>query len=190
MEVYSLALGANAGATVAAGSRHWGPTPSTRIPIFYTTLFDACAILKTVTPVENRATATGAVERRDARSTTSTVTYTATSYMTTGVVDCPVSSQSTSIYTTVTTFLSTSMPLIQNSVTSAVSFGTNVKAMASLDGTPVSYIPPPPTSSNGDGAKTGSLGDDNPGGHHRKIVIGLCVGLLMPIMIAIIAGAV
>ena len=192
VEAYSLALGANAGATVSVGLHHWGPAPSTRIPIFYTTLTDACAISKTATTVGTTATAIGAVERRDASSTTSTVTYTATSCMTTGLVDCPASLQSTSMYSTVTSVLKSeaaSTPSTQVTVTRTVAFGTNAKAMTSSDGTPVSYIPPPAsTSSHGHGID--SSGDDNKGGHHRKVVIGICVGLVMPILIAIIAGAV
>ncbi|TVY40164.1 hypothetical protein LSUB1_G002141 [Lachnellula subtilissima] len=192
VEAYSLALGANAGATVSAGLHHWGPAPNTRIPIFYTTLADACAVSKPATAAVTTATAIGAVDRRDASSTTSTVTYTATSCMTTGLVDCPASLQSTSTYSTVTSALkykAASTSSTQATVTGTVAFGTNAKAMTSSDGTPVSYIPPP-TSTSRDGDGNDSSGDDNKAGHHRKVVIGICVGLVMPILVAIIAGAV
>ncbi|TVY37110.1 hypothetical protein LOCC1_G006213 [Lachnellula occidentalis] len=194
VEAYSLALGANTGATVSAGLHHWGPSPSTRIPIFYTTLDDGCAASKPATMAETSATATGNAKREDASSTTSTVTYTATSCMATGVVDCPASSQSTYTYTSLTEVLSTDVPLFhkadstlstQTTVTSTVAFGENVKAMTSSAGAPVSYVSPT-ASSSGHGDGSGSSKSN----HHRNVVIGLCVSLLMPILIAILAGAV
>ncbi|KAK0107895.1 hypothetical protein ONS96_003682 [Cadophora gregata f. sp. sojae] len=49
IEEYTMALGANAGARLECGDYAWGPEIESQIPIFYTTLTDACAIKRTST---------------------------------------------------------------------------------------------------------------------------------------------
>jgi hypothetical protein len=183
VEAYSMAVGANAGATVAVDSHTWGPTPNTQVPIWYTTLYDACAVTKTATAAASVVTASGAVKARTVHVGTttaeSTITYTGIGCLSTGLVNCPASLQTTLKGSTVTT-----PGTIQNTVATTVPFGTNVKELVPSVGTPVSYIPPPPSSTG-----IGLSGDKKPGGSHKRIVIGVCVGLVMPILIAIIAGA-
>jgi hypothetical protein len=191
-EVYSMAIGAQAGATLAILDHTWGPTPNTSTAFFYTTLASVCAV--SATPTTAAVTAR-AVEVSSLTTTTlsTEITYTGTACGSIGLLNCPLSLQMTS-KNTVTSTLVTSVPsgstatfpiTTQSSVASTIAFGTNVKNLVSSSGTPTSYIPAStPTS--------GIIGviDAKTGGVSNKLIIGLSVGIGVPVLLAIIAGCV
>lgn len=188
-----MAIGATAGASVAIDTHTWGPTPNTSIPIFYTTFIDACAVSTTTTlsaPVTARAVQTGLTTT----TITSKITYTGTACLIPGLLHCPVANQTTS-KNTVTSTLVTSVPsgvkatfpaTIQTSIASTIAFGKNMKQMSAAEsGTPTSFVPPTGSSTNGISGFT----TKETGGVSNRIIIGVSVGLGLPVLIAIIACA-
>ncbi|KAF8858413.1 hypothetical protein BDZ45DRAFT_674010 [Acephala macrosclerotiorum] len=191
-EVYSMAIGAQAGATLAILDHTWGPTPNTSTVLFYTTLASSCLANTTST---SAALTARAVEATGLTTTTliNSTTYTGTGCLSTGLLNCPVSLQTTSKYTATSTLV-TSVPsgstatwpaTTQNSVASTIAFGTNVKNLESTSGTPTSFVPTTtPTS-----GITGVI-DGETGGVSNKIIIGVSVGVGVPVLLAIIAGSI
>ncbi len=204
VEEYSMLLGANAGATLALGGQTWGPTPNTQVPIWYTTLLDVCAVKGTATAAASvTATAVTILARDDLTTTTTSteVTYTATVCLSTGMLNCPASLQSTS-KNTVTKTLVTAVPsgsvatfaATTQSTVSPISFGTNIQQISSTSGSPVSYVPTSSTSSSS-GVSTPTSGiagviQGETGGVNNKVIIGVSVGIGLPVLLAIIAGCV
>lgn len=196
---YTLAVGAGAGATVAFLNKTWGPQPATTIPVFYTTLLDACAVQGTplISPTLTLA------GRQDLKSTTTTteVTYTGVSCISTGLVICPVSLQKIVVTRTELT-LSTAVPsgeevtwgaMSINTVASPVSFGTGVKELGGISGVPTSYVPPVPSETRetgGFGPESGFGGGGGISGWstHDKIALGVGVGVGVPVLVGLIAG--
>jgi hypothetical protein len=198
IEEYSILLGANVGATLAIDGQAWGPTPNTQVPIFYTTLADACAVSGNTTAAASAA-ATAATLNARADLTTTTlstkITYTATMCQSTGLVNCPVSLQTTT-KNSVTKTLVTSVPsgsdatfpaTTQASVLSTIAFGTRKQELASTSGSPVSYVPPASTTSSGPSGIS-SVIKGKTGRVSNKIIIGVSVGVGVPVFIAIVAG--
>jgi hypothetical protein len=122
-------------------------------------------------------------------STEVTYTYTATQCLSTGLINCPVSLQSTS-RNTVTKTLVTVVPsgseatfvtATPGTSVSAIAFGKNIKAISSTSGSPVSFVPP---------TATGIVGvlDGKTGGVSNKLIIGVSVGVGVPVLIGVIAG--
>lgn len=190
---YQFAIGAAAGASIELFDHIWGPVPKTEIPIFYTNLKEACAATKTAS-----ATPTPTLQERDDLSTTTTkteLTYSALACAS-GLVNCPASlmTLSTNI---VTTTLTTSVPSGDDVVWTAqqtaatratpVPFGVHAVTLAPSSGKPSSFVPsataaPTPTI-NVDHIVNGSTG-----GVNNKLIIGLSVGLGVPVLVAIIAA--
>ncbi|KAI0382369.1 hypothetical protein F5Y04DRAFT_45188 [Hypomontagnella monticulosa] len=200
-QTYQFGLGAAAGATLAIGPETWGPAPSTNIPIFYTTLADVCA---TQRPPQTTSAPTASISARAEGDlvTTTTVkelTFTGTGCLTTGLVNCPASLQTTTKVTSTTTLTATvtsgseaTFPdTTGTGVATPVPFGANVKTIEATTGTPASYVPPPPTSS-GDtpgGAGPSSehpIGEVN--GVDTRVIVGVSVGLGVPVVAGIIIG--
>jgi hypothetical protein len=202
IEEYVLALGANVGATLGIGTHTWGPVLETNIPIYYTTLADACAASKTSSAVLGATTTGPAISARQDVETTTTiteVTYTATQCLSTGLVNCPASLQTTSknkvTKTLTATLTSGAEPVFTavNTVVNAIAFGTNIREMSATSGSPVSYIPQPTqTDGNGGGSGGGNSNDfkGETGGVSNKVIIGVSVGIGVPVLIAVIAGLV
>ncbi|KAH9993274.1 hypothetical protein F4779DRAFT_232923 [Xylariaceae sp. FL0662B] len=195
---YQLGLGAAAGATLAIGIETWGPAPSTQIPIFYTTFLDVCAksVARTATTTASTASITARADG-DLETTTLTkdVVYTGTACLSTGLVDCPVSLQTTTKATSTLTHI-TAIPAGSDAtfpettgtgVASPVPFGTNAVALAATTGSPVSYVPPPPTASGAAGVSA-----EHPlgtvGGVDKRVIIGVSVGIGVPVIAGIIAA--
>ncbi|KAI8947549.1 hypothetical protein F4801DRAFT_498796 [Xylaria longipes] len=209
-QVYQLALGAAAGATLAIGPGTWGPDPSTKIPIFYTTLADECAESVTKpTSIAAITTPTGTVAARadeDMTTTTLTdeVTLTGLVCVSTGLNDCPASLQSTTKVISTRTLVATvpsgskaTFPATtQNSISETISFSKNIKAVAATTGSPTSYVPPPPPpSSTATTADSGGQGDRSNGeppagkaGVNTPLIIGLTVGLGVPFLAIVVGG--
>jgi hypothetical protein len=219
IEQYQFALGAAAGATVAVGFQTWGPVASESTPLFYTTLSSACAMQKspppvsradTVSPTAPTSGGTGLTPRQaiptaptsPARPTAAlstfasktTLHFTAQSCKSSGLINCPASLQVSSTYKTIVTLTTAvpsgvkpTFPLTKvTSVESPVPFGTGMHKMVESTGAPTSFVPSP-TGAVGDiktwlEGTTGTLGN--------KVLLGLVVGLGVPVLIGIVAGAV
>ncbi|KAE9364300.1 hypothetical protein N431DRAFT_563636 [Stipitochalara longipes BDJ] len=203
LQEYTMLLGANAGATLALGDHTWGPSPNTQIPLFFTTLAAACAVTGTVSAATTGATITARNPAAKAASSTTTsteVTYTNTAILclSSGLLNCPASLQSTSHNTVTKTIVSvvpsgskaTFITAASNTAVTTIPFGTNVKAISSTSGSPVSFVPTSsPTAGTGGTGITGVL-NGKTGGVSNKLVIGVSVGVGVPVLIAIIAGLV
>ncbi|KAL4757095.1 uncharacterized protein BDW70DRAFT_118579 [Aspergillus foveolatus] len=196
---YTLAVGAAAGATVAVAEYEWGPAPSTTVPLFYTTLASTCAGSKTSSPT---TTPVSTLEERDNdfEKTTTTVsttsTYTMVSCSSKGLVNCPVRLQSTTSVERALTTVLTVGPNVEatfpvdtfTTLEGAIPFGDNVRTFGALSGTPVSYVPPQPTSSETGGAESVGSAEDGSNSNKTQLIIGLSVGLGVPAVIAIAFG--
>ncbi|KAF3059733.1 hypothetical protein GL218_04615 [Daldinia childiae] len=194
---YQFGLGAAAGATLAIGVETWGPAPNTNIPIYTTTIADICAIQgrTQTTTASIPAISARADEELETTTLSKKVTYTGVGCLTTGLVDCPPALQTTTKVTSTLTHI-TAVPsdseatfpeTTGTSAATLVPFGTNAKSVEATTGSPVSYVAPPPTSS-GDPTVSSEhpLGEVN--GVDKRIIIGVCVGVGVPLVAAIIAG--
>ncbi|KAF2743167.1 hypothetical protein M011DRAFT_410998 [Sporormia fimetaria CBS 119925] len=207
IQSYQLALGAAAGATVAIGKQMWGPVATTSVPIWYTEVADACAVQKTASPMVT--TAPAAERRQDLKTTTATtkVTHTVVACITPGLANCPASAQSTSqtveTRTVVTALASgekfTFPSTVQDTVSTTVGFGADAVTVPTTTGTPMSYVPPPPPperTSDGAKAADSDSSDTNkepPKADEKskgadKLIIGLSVGLGVPVLLALMSA--
>ncbi|KAH8692049.1 hypothetical protein BGW36DRAFT_303514 [Talaromyces proteolyticus] len=196
MEEYRFAVGAEAGATLAVDKHSWGPSPETTIPIWYTTL-EACAAQTTPSTTSVGAGVTARAARRQNDLTTTTistaVTYTGVECQSSGLVNCPVSLQSTSTFSITSTLVTavasgstaTFPATVQNTVLTTIPFGLNAQTMTATSGSPVSYTPQATHGSvNGSGRDdVGGLSEED-----KRIAIGVSVGVGVPVLIAIAAG--
>ncbi len=199
VEGFTIALGAQAGATVAFDDTTWGPTPETETPIWYTELATACATLRSspTSPSSAVITARQAGGSASVGATTKDTTYSIVSCTKTGLINCPVSDQTTitvSTIVTLTTTESDSSITAQASITahasiSRIPFGSNKQDLVPTSGSLVSYSPPPPPPAATSTGSVGINGDElQSGKNHKPLIIGLSVGLGVPAL-AIIAGA-
>ena len=196
VEEYTMALGADAGARLEIGNYSWGTEIEAEVPIFYTTLTEACAIQKT--SIAQVALVTPPVKaRQDLETTTSTteITYTATKCNSTGLINCPASLRTTSRYTKTTVLTATVTSGVEPQFTSentlvvnAIAFNTNAKKIEAISGSPVSYVPK--------ATGTKNLGHDDDlitgetSGVSNKIIIGVSVGVGAPVLLLTMAGLV
>ncbi|KAI0886956.1 uncharacterized protein GGS22DRAFT_187036 [Annulohypoxylon maeteangense] len=197
-QTYQFGLAAAAGATLAIGAETWGPSPNTNIPIFYTTIADVCAIGKTTTTtVSTTAAVTARADQSLTPTTlTSKVTFTGTACMTTGLVNCPVSSQTTTKVTSTLTYITSVASGVDvtfpqstgTGVATPVPFGTNRKSIDATSGSPVSYTPPPPKSTSGDPTVSTEHPLGEVGGVDKRLIIGVSVGVGVPVLIGIAVG--
>ncbi|KAI1773260.1 hypothetical protein F4818DRAFT_423730 [Hypoxylon cercidicola] len=201
-QTYQFALGAAAGATLAIGPETWGPAPNTNIPIFYTTIADICAIQgrTTTTTASTAAITARADEELETTTLTKKVTFTGTGCETTGLVNCPATMQTTTKVTSTLTLITvipsgseaTFPETTGTGVANPVPFGKNMKSIDATTGSPTSYTPPPPTSSTTSTAGIEGPSPEHPLGEVRgvdtRLIIGVSVGLGVPILAAIIFG--
>lgn len=204
IEEYEMAIGANAGASLSIWEYDWGPELEVSIPVYYTTLTDICAISKTTTATTEAATATGSIQPRDGLETTTSeieVTLTAIKCSSTGLANCPVSLQTTLKNTVTKTLTATIAPgaeatfTTDSPIVSAIAFGTNIRNMDAINGSPTSWIPKSSAPSgsgdeDGDGGEVHNVFDKETGRVSNKIIIGVSVGLGIPVLLGIIAGLV
>ncbi|EPS45648.1 hypothetical protein H072_352 [Dactylellina haptotyla CBS 200.50] len=185
-EWYQCAVGAAAGATVAVAGYTWGPTPETSIPIWGTT-FTQCAISGTVASTSS-AQPTGSDLTTKTISTN--VTYRAIECLSTGLVDCPVSLQSTTkvitgltLVTAVSSGVDPKFPITtESSVGETSTFAASAQDLISTSGTPSSATSIPTISV----VNTGSDNDNHHSHRRRDIILGVCIGLGVPILLGII----
>jgi hypothetical protein len=185
---YQLAIGAEAGATVALDGHIWGPIPETSTPIWGTTLAKTCGISSaTATSSTTSTTITSIANsmnifKRQASGTTTTVTttgtYTAIQCQSSGVINCPISLQSTIQYTSVSSYVTTatsgqsiqSAQVTQTTV-NTIPFGVNAQPMTSTTGAPATFTPPP--------------SNNKP---VNKLRLGLIVGLVVSFGVLLLIG--
>ncbi|KAJ5713706.1 uncharacterized protein N7483_010887 [Penicillium malachiteum] len=188
---YTLAVGAAAGATIGVDSYQWGPNAYTTVPVWYTTLASTCVSSKSATSTGAATTARAEVDKRADLITTqvtSSATYTIVSCESSGLVNCPVNSQNTTSYeqtmmanVTVASGSSATYPAATYaSVTNAVAFGSNVRSLDKISGSPTKY--------NAKSTGKGGVLDGTTNGTSNKLIIGLCVGLGIPFLAACAAG--
>jgi hypothetical protein len=188
-ESYQLAIGAVAGATVVLDGHTWGPVPATTVPVFYTTMANVCASSKAATVVTT-TTAQTKKARDDLTTTTlkSTETYTGIQCLSTGLVNCPASLQTTAITSSVKSLVTsvpsgvtaTWLPSVLSSVPTTIPFGTAAKDLFATSGIPTSYVPTPST-----------IADDVSGfinGVDKRIIIGVSVGVGSALILCIVGG--
>ncbi|KAK4213651.1 hypothetical protein QBC37DRAFT_482849 [Rhypophila decipiens] len=209
---YTLAVGANADATAHFGDNTWGPQVETTTPIFYTTMSDGCAAAGvTATVAAALAGRAGGSQDNDLVSTTTTETevkYTGVSCIETGRVNCPMSLQKTlvkEVTLTLSTAVSSGQDVDWDDVTAAVSgrgggvggqtveFGAGVKRFGGTSGVPTSFVPPSETGPGSGGFEVGGDGSlliSADGGLSTigKIVIGVSVGVGVPVLVGLIVG--
>ncbi|KAF2001729.1 hypothetical protein P154DRAFT_595775 [Amniculicola lignicola CBS 123094] len=214
VENYQIALGAVAGASIQIGDNTWGPVAATSVPIWFTELAAGCAIkgtpkatpIPTVTATPTSAAGNKRQEASETKTITSEVTYTGVTCVSTGLVNCPASLQATSQYISTTTLITfvaedvdpTFPVTVQDAVPTTVDFGSSAQKLTATTGSPISYVPPPPPPSSAStissSSETGSpddkesILDGEVGGVNKKLVVGVSVGVGVPVLIAIIAG--
>ncbi|KAI1258668.1 hypothetical protein F5Y18DRAFT_338253 [Xylariaceae sp. FL1019] len=200
-EYYTFALGAAAGATLAIGNETWGPDYETKTPIFYTTLADKCI---TAASSSSIPISTVSVEARADLTTTTLVhevIMTGMSCASTGLIACPASLRSTSKVTKTETLITSvesgskaTWPATTATTVSAIDFSDNKKEIESSSGDPKSYVPPPKTTSTASGqdhSGTASPSDTpmSQGVFNERLIIGLSVGLGVPVLAGFLAAA-
>ncbi|KAJ0307334.1 hypothetical protein COL516b_003947 [Colletotrichum fioriniae] len=199
VNAYQFALGAAAGASVQIGDRIWGPVPNTQIPLFYTTLGDACASTRvpTTTAIGVSASPTSKEKRQEELTTTTLskkVTYTGIECLTTGLVNCPPQLQTMRKFVATETFITAVasgveavFPVATKAIVQdVVSFGSNAQSLISSSGAPKEFTPSPSasaTSINPPGVLDGKVG-----GIDKKIIVGISIGTGV-IAMAVIVGA-
>ncbi|KAJ0425217.1 hypothetical protein BJY00DRAFT_274984 [Aspergillus carlsbadensis] len=135
---------------------------------------------------------------------TSSTKYTLTGCRSTGLANCPASLQTTTStqreMTTVLTVESGVTPSFPvstfSTLSAAIAFGENVRSLGALSGVPVSYVPPRETEtetavSGGEDEDEDELGEEEESsdGNDDKLIIGLSVGLGVPVLLGLAAGA-
>ncbi|KAK7452488.1 hypothetical protein Landi51_04376 [Colletotrichum acutatum] len=199
VNAYQFALGAAAGASVQIGDRIWGPVPNTQIPLFYTTLGDACASTRvpTTTATSISASATSKEKRQEELTTTTLskkVTYTGIECLTTGLINCPPQLQTLRKFVATETFITAVasgveavFPVATKAVVQdVVSFGSNAQPLISSSGVPKEFTPSPSasaTSTNPPGVLDGEVD-----GVDKKIIVGVSIGAGV-ILMAVVVGA-
>lgn len=203
VQQYNLALGAIAGATVLVeapkvGPMTWGPVIEASTAIFTTTLAEVCVTQESVT--STAASLTGLEQKRQDLTTTTIstiITTSGVSCMVTGAANCPASAQSTtkskftkSMVTAVPSGVEPTFPeSIFSSVQSTIRFGTDAKSIEATSGSPTAYTAPPTPTDNAHagGGGEGSLSGEA-GGVSKKVVIGVSVGVGVPVLLAVIGA--
>lgn len=194
---YTFNLGAGAGATLTLGEHTWGPDVTTATPLYYTTLADICATKAnstTTSPVAATTTSGFSFLAKRALTTTtlsSIQILTGVNCKSSGLINCPGSLQTT-LKSTSTLTLVTAVPsgssatfpaLTANSVPSPIAFAAGAHNLVALSGSPTSYVP----SSTATGSTPHNVIGGSTGGVSNKVIIGVSVGVGVPVVAAVVA---
>lgn len=193
IQQYNLALGALAGVNVALGvpalnnvTWAWHPVVGTSTAIFTTILDERCAMQATSSAIE--ATTTAPQKREDV-----TTTILSSSTVTTGVScrvrtkNCPNSEQ-VSTKATLTRYTTLTAPFdatptfpdtVFTSIEKIIPFGSEAKQIIAMSGSPVAYV----KETEDNDTLEGEIG-----GVSKKLIIGVSVGVGVPVL-AILVGA-
>ncbi|ORY58782.1 uncharacterized protein BCR38DRAFT_460658 [Pseudomassariella vexata] len=193
VETYQLAVGATAGATIALNSRTWGPDLETTVPLFSTVLADACATRTAAAVTTTPVTASTNVGKRadlETITTTEEVTFTGVMCQSTGLINCPLSLQSTTVTLFTTTLVTavpsgdeaTFRPTTRDDVTATIEFGSHAQKLFESSGSPVSFTPTPTPTDWEDAVR------DKTDGVDKRTAIGVSVGVVVTVLAAIVAG--
>ncbi|KAF2849558.1 hypothetical protein T440DRAFT_399056 [Plenodomus tracheiphilus IPT5] len=193
VQEFNIAVGAIAGASlvvdfIGIDPQTWGPVAEASTAIYTTTLAEACAIKGT--PAALPASITAAAEKRDDLTTTTLtteVTTTGVSCKATGLANCPISEQ-VSTKAVVTKYFTTAVPsgveavfpnATHTTVGSTIPFGSLAKTIRKTSGSPTAYVAPTDTDTDTiDKVLGGEVG-----GTSKKLIVGICVGLGIPILL-------
>jgi hypothetical protein len=205
IQEYNFAVGAIAGASVAVEffneTKTWGPVAEVSTAVFTTTLAEVCGIQGK--PTAAQATITPAPERRQDLTETvisTEITRSGVSCRIQGPANCPNSEQvttSTKFSSTITTSVPSGVEATwpvetSNAVNETVAFGTQAKTMIAVSGKPTPYIAPPSEDGSADVSTYGSVEahgvDGTTAGVSNKVIIGVCVGVVIPVLAAIIGA--
>ncbi|KAI4954760.1 hypothetical protein J4E86_006070 [Alternaria arbusti] len=199
LQEYNFAVGAIAGASVAVEwfneTKTWGPVAEASTAIFTTTLVEVCGIQGKPTPAP---TITPGPERREDLTETvisTEITRSGVSCNIPGPANCPNAQQvstttkfMSSITTSVAPGVEATWPVeASDTVEETIAFGTQAKTMRAVSGKPTPYVAPP--DEDGDD-NVHNLVNGSTGGVSNKVIIGVCVGLVLPILIAIIGAVI
>lgn len=195
---YVLGIGGSAGAFLKFRDHEWGPYLEKEIPIHQATLQDICIKSRTT----SIATPSVSIKRRQAVSTRTTVTevtYTAVKCLSTGMINCPASLQTMleeKVERTLTATLTSSgaKPIYTTAniatTISTIAFGKALLRVGAISGSPVSYVPEATSSSTSGDIKNdvNDILNATTGGVSNKMILGVSLGVGIPVLIAIIAG--
>ncbi|KAI4950046.1 hypothetical protein J4E91_004702 [Alternaria rosae] len=202
LQEYNFAVGAIAGASVAVTflneTKTWGPVAELSTAIFTTTLAEVCGIQGKPTPAP---TITPGPERRQDLTETvisTEITRSGVSCNIPGPANCPNSEQvstttkfSSTITTSVAPGVEATWPVeASDTVEETIAFGTQAKIMRAVSGKPTPYVAPPDEDGKDGSDHVHDLVDGSTGGVSNKIIIGVCVGLVLPILVAIIGAVI
>lgn len=194
-ESYQLAIGAAAGASIAIKDKTWGPNPETVVPLYYTTLAEACATSPApavVTTASVRAIRPRGPDGAGGGLTTTTLTtkdtFTGVACQSTELINCPASLQKTTTTTKKRTLVTAVPSGVQatfpattyDAVPTTVDFGSHAKKLHEVSGSPTSFVPDP--------TSVVDKAVDAINGANKRIIIGVSVGVGSFVILAVSAG--
>jgi hypothetical protein len=195
---YNMAIGAIAGASMVVEhhnqTKTWGPVIGASVAVFTTTLDEVCAMGATATA--SQASITHAPERRQDLSEieiTKTITYNGISCNVAGLVNCPNSEQvsisteiKSSTRVSVTPGVTPGWPESDfDSIESLIPFGSQVKEIIAMSGSPVPYVEKI-SDKIGDDIENALEGEI--GGVSKKLIVGVSVGVGVPVLVILIGA--
>jgi hypothetical protein len=186
VQSYRFDVGAASGANLRAGTQRWGPTPN-KTNNFLSMAGDTFCATTGSSAVVTPTPTTNNKARQAAVTTTISTTqvFVGQACMSSGLVNCPVSLQTTATFPTMLTLV-TALPsgvtptfpqTVLSSVVSTATFGRQVKNMS----------PPPSPSSTADASAdtSSSIIDGYTGGISNKAIIGVSIGLGVPLLVVL-----
>jgi hypothetical protein len=186
VQEYNFVLGAIAGASIEVNvpmlkqNLTAAAVAEATTAVFTTTLADVCAVSKTT--AAPTASITSGVARREDLSPTvvsTEITYSGISCNETGIGNCPVTAQ-VSIRSVVTkTYTASYSELTLDHVGTTVPFGNAAQSIQTMSGSPTQYTAAPTSSG---GVVSGKVS--------KKLIIGVSVGVGVPLLLALIGGLV
>ncbi len=183
LQSYQFDAGAAAGANMRAGTQTWGPNPDTTSRVISTNLDAVCATrMSTATSMPMSSNNQGRALLTTTISTSHV--FIGQACISSGMVNCPVSLQTTtsfptvlSIITSVPSGVSPTLPQTNlDSVVATSTFGSQAKGI-------------PRSSPENLGASAGRVLDGNIGGVSLKTIVGVSVGLGVPVLVILVTVA-
>lgn len=203
IQEYNFAVGAIAGASIVVDAvgldpKTWGPVIEVSTAIYTTTLAEVCAIKGKAEPTTTAIAAIG--EKREDLTTTTIFTSTTTTEVScaiTGTDNCPASAQ-VSTKAVITRTLVTAVPsgvdptfpeTTFSTVQSTIAFGSLAKSIKATSGTPTAYTAPTEEVITTLDSKIGGVKlDGEIGGVNKKLIVGVSVGVGIPMLLGIIGA--
>lgn len=185
VQEYNFVLGAIAGASIEVSVPVLGNLTAAAVAegttaVFTTTLADVCALSKT-TAAPTASITPGAAKREDLSPTVDStkITYSGISCKETGIGNCPVTAQVSTRGVVTKTYTASYSELTLDHVGTTVPFGNGAQSIQTMSGSPTQYTAAPTSS---DGVFSGKVS--------KKLIIGVSVGVGVPLLLALIGGLV